>query len=296
VTTIEAFIKRYPVATYYALAFVFSWGGFLLVIGGPGGIPGTPEQFERLLPFAIPVMIVGPGVAGLLLTGLVDGTVGLRELLSRLLKWRVAARWYALALLAAPLVFAAVHLALSRVSPVFLPGILTASNTASVLLSGLAGGIMVGLLEELGWTGFAVPRLLSRHSVLTTGLIAGVLWGAWHLLAHDFWAGDISSGGLPLALFVTVNGFGFLAGQLPAYRVLMVWVYDRTGSLFVATLMHASLTVSTFIIGPSPLTISGVALLTYGFALSAAWWVVVAAISLVNLGQLSRRPLRRSLV
>ena len=95
--TIKAFIKKHPVLTYFALTFAISWGGVLLVIGGPSGIPGTPEQFERLLPFAIPVMIVGPGVAGLLLTGLVQGRAGFRELLSRLLKWRVGARWYAVA-------------------------------------------------------------------------------------------------------------------------------------------------------------------------------------------------------
>jgi membrane protease YdiL (CAAX protease family) len=150
---------------------------------------------------------------------------------------------------------------------------------------------MVGFLEELGWTGFAVPRMRLRYGVLTTGLIVGVLWGAWHVLAHDFWAADISSGGLPLALFVTMNGFGFLVGQLPAYRVLMVWVYDRTGgSLLVAMLMHVSLTASTFIIGPGALAISGVALLTYGFVLTAAWWVVVAAVAVAQGGHLSRQP------
>jgi membrane protease YdiL (CAAX protease family) len=283
--------------TYYALVFAISWGGVLLVIGGPGGIPGTPEQFERLLPFAIPVMLVGPGVAGLLLTGLVDGRAGFRELLSRLLRWRVGARWWAVALLAAPLVFTAVHLALSLISPVFLPGILTTDDKATFLLSGIAGALVVGILEELGWTGFATPRLLARHGVLATGLIVGVLWGTWHLLAHDFWAADISSGGLPLALFVTVNGFSLLVGQLLAFRVLMVWVYDRTGgSLLVAMLMHASLTTSTFILGPSALAISGVALLIYGFVLAAAWWVVVAAVAVANSGQLSRhsrQPLRR---
>lgn len=82
-TTIKAFITRYPVPTYYALTFAISWGGVLLVIGGPSGIPGTPEQFERLLPFVIPALLGGPSVAGLLLTGLVYGRAGFRELLSR---------------------------------------------------------------------------------------------------------------------------------------------------------------------------------------------------------------------
>ena len=76
--------------------------------------------------------------------------------------------------------------------------------------------------------------------------------------------------------------------QLPAYRVLMVWVYDRTGSLLAAILMHASLTTSTFILGPA--WVSGSALLVYDVALAAAWWLVVAAVALVNRGHLTRQP------
>ena len=87
--TIEAFIKRHPVLTYFALAFAISWCGVLIVVG-PGGIPGASEQFDPLLPFVGLAMLAGPSVAGLLLTGLIYGRAGLRELLSRLLRWRVA--------------------------------------------------------------------------------------------------------------------------------------------------------------------------------------------------------------
>ena len=48
-TTITAFIKRHPLVTYYVLTFAISWGGMLLAIGGPGGLPGTPEQADRLM-------------------------------------------------------------------------------------------------------------------------------------------------------------------------------------------------------------------------------------------------------
>lgn len=137
-TGIKAFIKRHPVLTYFALTFAISWGDILLVIGGAGGVPGTPEQFERLMPFAIPAMLGGPSVAGLLLTGLVDGRAGFRALLSRLFSWRVGARWYAVALLTAPLVFGAVLLALTLTSPVFLPGILTTSDKVPFVVPGVA--------------------------------------------------------------------------------------------------------------------------------------------------------------
>jgi CAAX protease family protein len=74
--------------------------------------------------------------------------------------------------------------------------------------------------------------------------------------------------------------------QLTAYRVLMVWVYDRTESLLVAMLMHASLTTSTMILGP--LAIAGGPLLIYDVVSALVWWVVVAEVAVASRGQLSR--------
>jgi membrane protease YdiL (CAAX protease family) len=178
--------------------------------------------------------------------------------------------------------------AFSLASPAFLPG-LFASGKVSILLFGIVVGLGAGFFEELGWTGFAVPGLRPRHGVLTTGLIVGVLWGAWHFLVN-VWVSNSSSGGLSLSIFLPTILFTLLVGVLPAYRMLMVWVYDRTGSLFVAILMHMILTVSTLILGP--LVISGVSLLTYDLVLAAALWVVVAAVAVANRGQLSRQPSR----
>ena len=104
-----------------SLTFAISWGGILLVVG-PGGFPGTPEQFETLLPLVGLAMLAGPPVAGILLTGLVHGRAGLREFLSRLLRWRVGPRWYAVALLTAPLLMLTVTpLALSLLFPTSSP-------------------------------------------------------------------------------------------------------------------------------------------------------------------------------
>jgi uncharacterized protein len=280
-TTIRAFINTHPLLAYYALAFAISWGGFLMVVG-PGGFPGTKEQLETLLPFVVLAMLAGPSVAGILLTGLVHGRAGLRELLSRLLRWRASARWYAVALLTAPLLAAAVLFALSLPSPIF-----TTDDKPTVVLVGIAAGLTT-VFEELGWTGFATPTLLRvRHGVLGTGLIVGLLWGAWHLLQISWVSGSYSAA-LPLALFVPLYVFCAVA-QLTAYRVLMVWVYDRTGgSLLVATLMHASLTASTvFIFTP---VATGVTFLTYILVLAAALWAVVGAVALANGGHLSRQP------
>ena len=286
-TTIQAFIKGHPLVSYFALTFAISWGGVLLVIGGPGGIPGIPEQFETLLPVVILALLAGPSAAGILLTGLVDGRAGFRELLSRLLRWRVGVRWYAVALLTAPLLFTAIPLVLSLLFPEFLPGIFTTDDKASLLLLGIAAGLVAGIFEELGWTGFAIPRLRLRYGVLTTGLIVGVLWGAWHFLVN-FWSSGSPSGAFSLILLL--HSVLFSVGILPAFRVLMVWVYDRTGSLLVAMLMHVSLTTGNVIFVPLA---TGVPLVAWSLVLAAALWVVVAAVAATNRGQLSRQPLPR---
>jgi len=151
------------------------------------------------------------------------------------------------------------------------------------------GSYRRGFLEELGWTGFAAPTLLRRmrYGVLGTGLTVGVLWAVLHFLAF-FYLGR-PSGALPLAIFVPLDVIITVVG-MTAFRVLMVWVYDRSGgSLLVAgILMHASYTAFTFIF--APLTISGVAFLTVTFAEASALRMVIAVVSLVNYGHLTRQP------
>ena len=92
--------------------------------------------------------------------------------------------------------FTAVSLGLSLISPEFLPGILTTSDKAALLLFGLAYGLIGGgFLEELGWTGFAIPRMRLRYGILSTGLIVGVLWGAYHFSVMLWMSGTKSCAG-----------------------------------------------------------------------------------------------------
>jgi len=291
--TIRAFVKSHPVLSYYAMVFAISWGGILLVVGlGPGGIPATKEQVGALMPFMLLALFAGPSVAGLVMTGLVYGREGFRHLLARMRRWRVGARWYALALLTAPLLVTATLLALSLTSPEFLPSIFASDDKVTLVLFGIGWGLVGGgLLEELGWTGFAVPTLLKqRHGVLATGLFVGVLWGLWHFLI-TFWASGTASGALSLAGFLPA--VLFYVGSLPAYRVLMVWVYDRTGeSMLLAMLMHASFSASMLI--QQPLGLALVPGLAWNLVLASALWVIVGAVALAQGGHLSQQPpLRR---
>jgi membrane protease YdiL (CAAX protease family) len=294
--TITAFIQRHSVLTYFGLVFAIGWGGILILADGPGGIPTSQEQFERLMPWLMLVWLAGPSVAGILLTGLVYGRQGFRDLLTRMTRWRVGARWYALALLSAPLLYVGVSLALSLTSPEYLPGILATSDKAALLLFGIGWGLIGGgFLEELGWTGFATPTLLRRmrYGVLGSGLIVGVLWGVFHWPVNG-WAGVTLSGALSVAISLPLQLLFFTVAGLTAFRVLMVWVYERTGeSMLVAMLMHASLTASMIILPPQ---VTGVAYVTYNLVFTAALWVVVGAVALANGGHLTRQPpLRRRL-
>ena len=283
--TIKGFIKGHPLLSYFALAFAISSGGLLMAVG----LEGLPLDARNSWIAAL-ALFAGPSVAGLLMTGLVHGRAGLRELLARMLRWRVGARWYAVALLTTPLLVIPILLALSLISPVFLPDAFTTDDVVVLLLLGLMVGGIGGFSEELGWTGFAVPTVRQRHGVLTTGLIVGAMWAAWHVPV-TFLSTLSPSGAVSWSLLLPP--LFFYAAVLPAFRVLMVWVYDRTnGSLLVAMLMHTSLAASTFVILLPPAT--GVALIAYYLVLVAVLWVVIGAIALANHGRLTRQPpLRR---
>ncbi len=279
-----AFVRQHPAVAYFALTFVISWGGVVGVIGGPAGFTGSMAQDNPLFLFAVLAMVAGPCAAGILLTRLLDGRAGLLRLRQRLTAGRVSAWGYAVALLTAPLLAAGVALTLSAFSPEFIPRAFVSDNAGAVLLLGTVVALIAGTFEELGWTGFAIPRLRRRYSVIATGLVVGLLWSGWHLLVTVWGIGD-RGGSVSLPLFIAVDS----VLVLPAFRVLMVWVYDRTRSLPLAILMHASLTATTLVLWPGA---KGLLLLTFDAALAAAIWVVVAMLFMCEHRHLDRRSAR----
>jgi membrane protease YdiL (CAAX protease family) len=178
-------------------------------------------------------------------------------------------------------VLTATALLASLASSAFRPAILDSNGKAGILLSAIGPALLVGSFEEIGWTGFAARHLRSRHSILTTGLAIGLVWGAWHFPL--FWQPDSFSGALPLVILLTM-----LFSWLPPFRVLLVWLHDGTESLPLVMLMHAAVSFVTLTVRPEGLT--GTRLLASLLVAPATMWVLLAAVGVTNRWQLSRQP------
>jgi membrane protease YdiL (CAAX protease family) len=260
----RAWLRAHPASTYFTLTFAISWGGILAVVG-PSNIFASKQVFESYV--WVPPLVLGPCIAGILATWLVGGRTGLREYRARLLRWRVDARWYAVALLAAPLYYAVTSLLLALGSPAYLPSIVVTDDPASLLVQGMVVALSAGIFEELGWTGFAVPALRRRYTPTATGLIVGVLWGVWHVLPET-----LGATAFDLVPYLALQLVAVIVG-LTGFRILMVWVYERTHSTLLGIVMHASLTASLLLLQP---LVVGRSLLEVGIVLDLVPWLIIA--------------------
>jgi membrane protease YdiL (CAAX protease family) len=208
---ITALVKRHRLVTFFVLAYALSWWAWPLYALGV---------------FPNPVASFGPFLAAIVVLALTEGKAGIVGLFRRMVRWRVAPGWYAVALLL-PAVLTAVATMLNVMlgaqapSPAQLgawPGIL--STFAIVLLIPGVGGVW----EEPGWRGYAVPRLQHGRSALVGSLILGVLIAGWHLpliVVGQVYYPDIA---LILAAVIVFN-----------------WVFNNAkGSVLIIMLMHAA--------------------------------------------------------
>ena len=261
-------IAQRPLLSFFVLVFLIAWGAVIIVVG-PAGITGgrSPENWQLLPVFG--AMLLGPAVAGLFLLAITDGRAGLRDLWRRQRRWKVDLRWYPVALLTTPVLLLGILGPLSLVSSSFVPSIIATDDVFGVLAFGLVYGLVAGFFEEIGWTGFALPRLRHRYSLLAAGLLLGIVWGVWHGLA-DYWGTHAEFGALWLPRIA------LWTAALTAYRVLIVWVYENTESLLVAQLMHASFTGSQGLLVPALSPTDH--FLWYG-SFTVALWVIVAVLA-----------------
>jgi CAAX protease family protein len=270
---IKAFVQKHSIAAYFVLALAISWCASLLTLG-PKFLAGEPLLMADALPGLVGMML-GPSLSGIVLTWIVDGKPGLQALFSRMGRWNVGLRWWAAALLLFPGLLLIVLLLLAGlISPAYLPGF---------EILGIAYGLFAGFFEETGWTGFAVPRMQRKFGALTAGVLLGLIHGIWHIVA-DFMG---SSGALGSYWFIHFAALWVVG--LIAFRIIMIWVYNNTGSVLLAQLMHASFSGSLITLTPRPIIPANETFWYVIFAL-AVW----AAAAVVIVG--SHRRLARPVV
>jgi membrane protease YdiL (CAAX protease family) len=211
-----------PLLIYLWLAFGITWGvgGVALLTGEirPGGaLPLHPLHY---------VAAFGPSIAGFVMAASTQGWAGVRYLLVRSVPSRSALPWYVAVLIGFP----ALNLVAARLLD---PGFLARLPTWYRLFCLLPLTLVTDtgpLGEEVGWRGFALPRLLQRRPPLAAALILGVIWWAWHL--PTFFIPALSQHQLSIPLFL-VNTL--------ALSVIMTWLCQRTrGDLLLMILVHGA--------------------------------------------------------
>ena len=213
---------------FFGLTFLVSWTFFIAGAAGAGAF-GHPvpvlAEFRGLL-FLIGT--VTPALVAILLTARLEGKQGVQTLLSRVLQWDVPSRCYVFAIsymAAIKLAVAFAHRALTGAWPRF------GNESWYLILGAMVISTPVQSGEEIGWRGYALPRLATHMGFARASLLLGLVWGIWHL--PFFYVPGIDMYGQSLPIFTL---------GVTAISVSMAWLYARTnGSLLLIMLMHSAI-------------------------------------------------------
>jgi uncharacterized protein len=248
---ISAFVKRHRLTTFFILAYALSWWAWIPYALGA---------------FPTPIASFGPFLAAVVVLAVTEGKAGLLGLLRRMVRWRVAPGWYAVALLL-PVILAASATALNVLLGAQPPsaaqlGAWTGifSTFAIVLLIPGFGGAW----EEPGWRGYALPRLQNGRSALVASLILAALIAGWHLP-------------LMVAGQVHYSDIVLILGGVIVFN----WVFNNTGgSVLIIMLMHAANNAASGSFF-SPM-FSGADSIRQSWLLAMVWAVVAALVIVIS--------------
>ena len=229
---LKAFAKRHPLTAYFVLAYALTWIFVIPIMLSQRGLGIVNLPDPLLLVFLLVSTYSGPLPAALIMTTLIDGKEGRRQLWRRVFQWRVGLGWYLLVLVGYPLIFLIGLTAYSGAAP----WIALIQNWPLIFTYYLpiaaVGIIFPSLGEEPGWRGFALPRLQQLYGPLAGTLILGVLHGLWHLPVY-FVPGAILEGPFD------VTAFAANTGLLITMTVIWTWLFNNAGqSVFFAMFVH----------------------------------------------------------
>lgn len=234
---------------FFALTYIVSW---FLWIAAAAILPWNLWQRSGLVAISGPLYVLGvfaPGLVAVALTARADGRAATLALLRRTVRWSVGARWYVFAagyFVAIELAVALAHRIATGAWPPF------TQTPWFVMLVAIVFSTPVKAGEEIGWRGYALPRLSTRVGLPVASTIVGILWACWHLP------------------FFFMTGTDKLGQSFPAYvlgvtaiSIAMAWLYWRTkGSLLLTMLMHAAVNNTNVVPTPAPATANPFALRT----------------------------------
>lgn len=257
----------FAVLTFFTLTFVLSWSAWFAAAALAGG-HAAPRALGALSLVRGSLFLLGtfaPAIIALILSwrGWGAGSDGRQEsgaldLLRRIGRWRVGARWYVFALLYMAVIKLLVALILRVATGAWPP---FGETRPLFLLAAVVFSAWAQAGEELGWRGFALPRLTSKFGLVGASLLLGIVWALWHLPLFFLPAGDTYGQSFPL----------FLA-ELVAMSVTLAWLYWRTGgSVLLVMILHSAINNTKDIV---PSVVPGA---TNPFALSpsrSAWLTV----------------------
>ena len=245
---LKRMVSDHPLVAFFVVAFVGGWLVLLPTVlfeSGFGLIPiALPAPAVML--FFIPAAMAGPTLAAFVVTRMVEGKEGTRKLLRRrILRWRVGAQWYLIAIFGMPVVYFVAASFVLGVAPLEAlietwPLIFTSYLLKVVMLF-----FLVSLWEEIGWMWFALPRLQDRYGPLMASVVLGILWALWHLPAYfnstQVVADKVGLGELDRLLYL----LPLLMLLAISTRVVMTWLFNSAmGSVIIVTLFHAGFNMS----------------------------------------------------
>ena len=225
-----SWVQRHPLVAYFAIAFIGTWAAVIpLALSTGFNLITLPDVVTILLFFLSPYL--GPMLGAVIVTRITEGGAGVRKLLKRIVQWRVGVVWYLAAIFIMLLIWLAGFSILYNGAPLrelmANPVLLGASFLQSILI----GIFIPSLGEEVGWRGFALPRLQIQYGPVLGSLILGSLHAAWHLPAlMTLFMGPLKAEEyLPFMLTAVAGTFVY------------TWVFNNArGSILIAILMHAS--------------------------------------------------------